>query len=93
MLLWRHASEAVHAHELAHQSGQAHHHAVDDVSVLPPGADVAADATAQAAAFGMAPAPRHGGAWALAAGHDWMTAASWVASSRAVPPPRRPPRA
>jgi hypothetical protein len=93
MLLWRHASETGHAHALAHQSGQAHQHAVDDLSVLPSGADAASDATAQAAAFGMAPAPRHGSAWALAAGRHWMAAASWVASSRAVPPPRRPPRA
>lgn len=100
MLLWRHAADGVRndsavAHARAHLAGEPHQHPIDDASVLPMGADAASEAAAQAAAFGLAPAPRTGTALmkAMAAGRDWVAGTPWVPTARAVSPLRRPPRA
>jgi hypothetical protein len=96
MLKWRHASdarvEARAAHALVHAAGKAHHHTVDDASVLPLRTDAMADASASAT-FVAAPAPLGQAAWAsLDLAHVWSARARWVPSDPALAPPRRPPR-
>jgi hypothetical protein len=95
MVLWRHAAPALDAHARAHADGQAHHHAIDDASVLPSGSDAAADA-AGVLTFLSAPAP-HGSAAAVpiavALDHVWSATTPWAATAHTVLPPRRPPRA
>jgi len=94
MLLWRHAGERAltrDSHALAHVAGEAHQHALDDVSVL--GSDAHGAALA---AFVSAPAPRaHGALSAAPRGlrHVWAATDPWSPTARAVSPPRHPPRA
>jgi len=90
LIRWRHATPDVHARW--HASGQPHDHALTDPSVLPLGADTGTEAVAQLAAA-LAPGAEASRPLRDAARHVQAGAAPWAATSRAIAPPRKPPRA
>jgi len=95
LVRWRHGGAAAvvdaDAHARLHQRGEAHDHAATDGSVMPLALDVASDAVAQLAA---ALAPGVEVAWRLRslARHVHASSTAWVATSRSIAPPLKPPR-
>ena len=89
---WRHG-EATRAdvHAQMHVQGEAHDHAVTDVSVLPLGPDAATEAVAL---WATTVAPGADVQWSPHdhARHGQAGAANWAPTTRAIAPPLQPPR-